>query len=441
MRKFILILIVSSLVLTCKNLDNADPAPRNTFIKFYEGPYSITTTSIQKIPTGYVILGNMDTETEKGLQPQTVLIETDHQGNRIGDFHFYDNIVSKAFKPIIKNGLVSNYIIVGNSVIVKSDAQQSANVEITSLAVLIVKDSFEEDENKRKLLSDRSNKEIKDDLFAGSVNITNTGGFVVLGTFKEGLVNQQNAPAEQLLWGFDVNLDSAWLKKYPLLQNTYSNAKSIHQTKGNFIWASAIADVQGDFISSYVAIPFVQEQSVPVNFSTIGETTSQRFLPRDIQPAASPEFGYGVVGTYSESIDGSKGNVFFMRVATDGTIINGSDRYFDGLASFTATVDKNSSQLIDSGEAITSTNDGGFILVGTVTNANTRDKDLLLIKVNSVGDLVWIKKRGGSGDEIPTGVVEAENGDLVVAGTSSVTIGRYSTVFLMRMDKNGELKN
>jgi len=439
MRKFILILIVSSLVLTCKNLENADPAPRNTFVKFYEGPYSITTTSIQKIPTGYVILGNMNTVTQKGLQPQTVLIETDEQGTRIGDFHFIDNISSKGFIPVITNGIVSNYIIVGDSTSINPGEQRSANVSITSLGVLVMNSSFQE--QKRKYLSDRSSNEIKDDLFAGSVNITNTGGFVVLGTFKEGLVNQQNAPAEQLLWGFDVNLDSAWLKKYPLLQNTYSNAKSIHQTKGNFIWASAIADVQGDFISSYVAIPFVQEQSVPVNFSTIGETTSQRFLPRDIQPATSPEFGYGVVGTYSESIDGSKGNVFFIRVASNGTIINGSDRYFDGLESFTATVDKNSSQLIDSGEAITSTNDGGFILVGTVTNANTRDKDLLLIKVNSVGDLVWIKKRGGSGDEIPTGVVEAENGDLVVAGTSSVTPGGYSTVFLMRMDKNGELKN
>ena len=81
---------------------------------------------------------------------------------------------------------------------------------------------------------------------------------------------------------------------------------------GNIIWASAIADVQGDFISSYLAIPFVKEQSVPINFSQFKETTSQRFLPKDIQPASSPEFGYGVVGTYSEAIDGSKSNLFFL---------------------------------------------------------------------------------------------------------------------------------
>ncbi|MBK7650984.1 MAG: hypothetical protein IPJ20_09880 [Flammeovirgaceae bacterium] len=87
-----------------------------------------------------------------------------------------------------------------------------------------------------------------------------------------------------MLFGLNASLDSAWVKFYPLLSNTYANAKSIHYSNGNIIWASAIADVQGDFTTSYVTVPFVKEQSVPVNFSTLGETTSQKFLPKDIQP-------------------------------------------------------------------------------------------------------------------------------------------------------------
>jgi len=241
MRKIILIIFASSLLLTCKNLENADPAPRKTFIKFYEGINSITATAVEKIPTGYVILANSNSVTEKGLQVKTILIETDEQGNRIGDFHFFDNINSKNFKPIINNGVVNNYVIVGDSTSINPSEQQAANVTISSLVVIVLDGSFSKP--KRKYLKDNSNKEIKDDFFAGSVSLTtdhdgNLDGAVVLGTFKEGVVNQQNAPEEQLLWGFNASLDSAWLAKYPLLTNTYANARSMHYKNGNLIWVA-----------------------------------------------------------------------------------------------------------------------------------------------------------------------------------------------------------
>lgn len=112
----------------------------------------------------------------------------------------------------------------------------------------------------------------------------------------------------------------------------------------------------------------MKEQSVPVNFSQTGETSTQLFLPADIQPASSPAFGYGVVGTYSQITDGSKGNIFFLRVDANGTIIPGSDRYFDGIGSFNATPqNKDNSEIVDEGKAIAATSDGGFVLVGTMT--------------------------------------------------------------------------
>jgi hypothetical protein len=400
--------------------------------------------AIEKIPDGYAILGNMSQVTEKGIQIQTVLFETDEQGARKGDFNYYDRVTSRAFKPILKSGSLDQYIIVGDSISVDPTAQQSANVEIYSISVLLVPNSFEKEKVKRKYIRDitADTTKIKDDYFAGAISLTPTGA-VVLATFKEGINNQQSAPAEQLLLGLNSDLDSAWVKKYPLLSNTYTNARSIHYKDGNIIWASAIADVQGDFISSYLAIPFVKEQSVPVNFSQFGETTSQRFLAKDIQPASSPAFGYGVIGTYSEATDGSNSNLFFMRVSSNGTIIPGSDRYFDAIKTLEPeSFDKNLSSIIDEGEAITSTNDGGFLLVGTITTNSTKGnggKDLLLIKVNATGDLVWIKTMGGVGDEQPVAVTELANGDILVCGTNNLL--NYSSIFLMRIDKNGELTN
>jgi len=46
---------------------------------------------------------------------------------------------------------------------------------------------------------------------------------------------------------------------------------------------------------------------------------------------------------------------------------------------------------------------------------------------------------GGTGDDDPAGVTEASNGDIIVCGTN--TLSGYASVFLMRMDKNGELTN
>jgi hypothetical protein len=58
-RSFIAIIIFSALAFSCKNLLDADPSPRSTFLKFYEGPYSIQANSVTATPGGFVIGGTM----------------------------------------------------------------------------------------------------------------------------------------------------------------------------------------------------------------------------------------------------------------------------------------------------------------------------------------------------------------------------------------------
>lgn len=441
------ILIATAFLLTtCKNLDNADPAPRNTFLKFYEGPYSMTAAAIEKIPGGFAVLANMVSQTADGAIEQTILFETDENGLRIGNYHAYNTIIAKSFKPVINGENLNGYIIVGDNIVINPNVDQAANVSIASLAILKLASDYSET---REYISDTlaltNDHPVKDDYFGGAVNFNEAGEVIILGTFKKGIVNQQNAPEEWVLYALSANQtrEGIWYKKYPLLADTYSNTKSIHVSNGNIIWATAIADVQGDFISSRLAIPYVQEQSVPLNFSQVGENSIQLFLPADIQPASSPAFGYGVVGTYSQITDGSKANIFFLRVDASGTIIPGSDRYFDGIGSFiNDSQNKNDSEILDLGKAITATSDGGFVLVGTMTTTPQKGnggKDLFIIKVNAIGDIIWIKTMGGTGDDDPAGVTEASNGDIIVCGTN--TVSGYSSVFLMRMDKNGELTN
>ena len=132
------------LLTTCKNLDNADPAPRNTFLKFYEGPYSMTAAAIEQIPGGFAVLANMVSPSDNSTINQTILFETDEIGIRIGDYHKYDNITAKSFKPLVNGESLNGFIIVGDSVIINPNVDQAANVSISSMAVLVLDDDFAE---------------------------------------------------------------------------------------------------------------------------------------------------------------------------------------------------------------------------------------------------------------------------------------------------------
>src|SRR5687768_17059814 len=94
------VLIIAALV-ACNNLEDASPAKRATFVRLFEGPYDLSASSIESIPGGYIILGNENIVLSDTTYSQTVLIELDENGNRIGDIHAFGGGTGKSFKPII----------------------------------------------------------------------------------------------------------------------------------------------------------------------------------------------------------------------------------------------------------------------------------------------------------------------------------------------------
>lgn len=447
MKKSVLYIIVAAfLAITCNNLDVADIAPRTTFLKFYEGPYSITASSLEIIPDGYIMVGNMFVEDEVNDTTyfETIVIKTDKNGNRTGEYNRIPGGTGKSIKPLINNGTVTGYVVVGDRILIDPLKEQAANVSISSLRALYLNNNLEPVDS--ILISETDPTALyKEDFTGESVEITSDGRILILGTVKRGVVNQQTAPAEPFILALKSDFTFDWSKRYDLIGRTSQNSKSIHYNNGKIIWAAAIADVAGDFVNSWVGIPIVDENSIFPNFSVIGQNTDQLFIPNDIQPASSTSFEeYGVVGTYSQDTKGSKGNIFFLRVDINGNIIPGSDKYFDAidLPINGSLASEDDSFIIDTGEAITSTKDNGFVLAGTIDTNDDKGnggKDLFLIKVNAFGDPVWSKTIGGAGDETPVTIRETAEGDLVICGTNK--LGNYSTVFLMKTDKDGELKN
>jgi hypothetical protein len=428
---------------TCQNFEDATPSSRQTFIKLFEGPYNWESTAMEIVDDGYVIVGNMYLPQQGSAFDSTVTLvfKTDKNGNRVSEYNFYTGGTGKAIKRLANGG----YIVVGDSIKRDLNPDDVANAVISSARFLFINENF--DRSITVYLADESSSTIKTDFYGGTVTTRqDNGDIIILCTYVEGIGTQANVPEKPFIIALNSNLTVKWTQQYDLIDRNYRNTKSIHTNNNKIFWGSAITREFGESKFSYVTIPVVEDNSVFVNYSTLGEGNDQLFTTRDIQPARNKAFGFGVVGTYSEpnAADGSKSNMFFVRTDANGSIIEGSARYFDAIlsANNTPLSDSTLSEIRDEGEAITSTKDGGFVLAGSMLTTPVKgngQKDIFLVKVDAFGNMVWNKTIGGAGNEVVSSIKETSDGGLLICGTN--TLGNASIIFLIKTDKNGELKN
>lgn len=68
------------------------------------------------------------------------------------------------------------------------------------------------------------------------------------------------------------------------------------------------------------------------------------------------------------------------------------------------------------------TSDGGFIVAGKTNSFGNGDYDLLLLKLDPKGNIVWQKTYGGTNAENASVIIQTSSGGYIVAG-SSITYG------------------
>lgn len=146
----------------------------------------------------------------------------------------------------------------------------------------------------------------------------------------------------------------------------------------------------------------------------------------------------GVTSSYDEEVPDSIGgtDVWVAKMSPDSTMI----------WSFTY-----GGTLNDRGNDIQASPDGGFILTGFSESndvhitSNNGSKDLFVIKIDATGHLVWSKSFGGSSDEIGNSVLPLPNGETLVAGTAFSSDGDinnnqgFSDYWIIKLDNNGDI--
>jgi len=134
--------------------------------------------------------------------------------------------------------------------------------------------------------------------------------------------------------------------------------------------------------------------------------------------------GYIIIGS-SDSYGSGSYDVFIMKIDKNGNLIWNK--------SFQTYYDENAYKIIPSP-------DNNFIICGDTKNTPDRSSNALVMKVNSNGDILWKKNYGDSGGEIANDIV------LTPDKTSYVLTGVYSNpstgkmdVLLIKIDTSGNI--
>jgi hypothetical protein len=418
----------------CKNLEDASVTERNTFMHFYEGANSYVATSAEITDDGYVITGTISIP---GDQPTSkiIVIKTDALGKPV-----WQKIIDGGSA----NGITvsaNGYIVVGDSIQLNPNSGSIPDLENywSRLIRMDNNGSIVSDVSFARKVKTAGQDDMHVDFHADALTQDDQGNLVTLGTYKFPGSNEFAYIATLN----PTSLDTVWKKEYNYLERDYINTKSVFYNSGRVMWGATVSGTASNFTTSYVALPVVENNSVFVNCDYFGQLTEQSLVINDLKSAP---IGYGAVGTYTGT-DGKKGNIFFIRTDKLGNFQKESAHYYDGATEGIAVSDPTSSSSEDTGESLTATRDGGYVLAGTLETTPTRGnggKDIWLIKVDAYGAPIWDKIIGGPTNEIVSSIREAADGSLVICGTirdAAEETGGLSSIFLIRTDSQGELKN
>jgi hypothetical protein len=88
------------------------------------------------------------------------------------------------------------------------------------------------------------------------------------------------------------------------------------------------------------------------------------------------------------------------------------------------------------GNSIQVTSDGGYIITGG-TNSFGLNYQVLLIKTNAIGDTIWTRTYGGSGDDFGQSLLITTNGAFVIAGVTDSYGAGARDIYLIKTDSLG----
>jgi len=93
----------------------------------------------------------------------------------------------------------------------------------------------------------------------------------------------------------------------------------------------------------------------------------------------------------------------------------------------------------DEGNAIIETNDGNFVITGSVTDTINGEIDLWIVKIDPFGDTLWTKRYGESSVDIGFDLKETSDSGLIIAGyTKGGPVAGIANVYVVKTNGTGD---
>jgi len=245
-----------------------------------------------------------------------------------------------------------------------------------------------------------------------SVIESSDGGFVVTGSSS----SYGGSDYDIILVKFDSSGNELWTKTVGGSSTDYGQSV-IESSDGGFV----VTGYSRSYGGSDIDIILVKFDSTGNELwtKTVGGSSSDSGQ----SVIESSDGGFVVTGT-SSSYGGSDNDIILVKFNSTGNEL------------WTKTVGGSS---WDFGNSVIESSDGGFVVTGYSQSYGGSDRDIILVKFDSTGNELWTKTVGGSSNDSGNSVIESSDGGFVVTGYSYSYGGSDSDIILVKFNSTGNV--
>jgi len=402
-----IVIIAGFLFLGSCRKDKISPSQANTFIKYFgQNGNNIGGTVDQTTDGGYILIGTSDAY---GNGNQIIVQKTDKYGNAM-----WMQVIGG---PGNDTGSFVKITADGGYLIAAARAEKG--------------NSAYTDANLIKLNSDGS---VGFDSTYGYPNVndygtraisTMDGGYMLIGTTDSTAFVGTHAftPSKIFIAKTNASGMTSWTWKFGNA-NAANVGTSIQQLNDSIYFTSGsfVTDTSKNMLVTQGRYQFGGKD---YNFIS------------NISKSALPNPGNSEVISANDIILGNANNQYILGNCTSGiyllNMLNGTTQLFYkiiGTAGLKAV-------------AFSQTSDGGFVIAGNTINTSNGNADILIVRTDASGNVIWMKNYGGTGNDYGSFAKQTTDGGYIVSGTVQFggdQTGANNVMALFKLNSNGDLE-
>lgn len=238
------------------------------------------------------------------------------------------------------------------------------------------------------------------------------GGFIILGfSFANNLARNR------LIIKIDANGEELWSKEN---ESNFNNEGWSIAAAGNNEYVLMGTNISADSTKTEIEIERIDVEG---NSIWIKEYESVDPFSFDARIIKSNEGGFMLIATQASGLNNNDSDMFILKI----------DEFGDKEWSKAYGGDKG-----EDGKAVLQTSDNNYVLLGFTGSFGNGSLDILVVKVDQLGEQLWARSFGGPSFEYGLDLIENDNGEILICGGIEGNSSNTDyDLLLLKLDSNG----